>query len=353
MIKDIGVYSVNNNEKIRLNGNENPAGYSEEEIKNIVSALLKVELNRYPNSDGDKVREAYANTLGLTKENLIVGNGSDEMINLVISKNISKGDKVLTLSPDFVMYDFYTYLNEGNLIKYNIDLKNGVNIDKFINKGLEEDVKVVMFSNPNNPTGYGFKIDEIKKVLNAFRDKVVLVDEAYFEFYGETMVPFINEYDNLIVTRTLSKAWGLAAIRVGFLISKAENIKELEKYKTPYNVNSISQEIAIEVLKDEKRFKENLNMIIEEREKLYNSLLNICERANEKDIDIKFYESKANFIYGKSTEKEKIIKILNSNDILIRNFNDDSFRITVGLPNENKKVLNLIEKALFGGEVCE
>lgn len=353
MIKDIGVYSVNNDEKIRLNGNENPVDCSEEEIRNIISKLLKVELNRYPNTDGDKVREAYADILGLTKENLIIGNGSDEMINLVISKNISKGDKVLTLAPDFVMYDFYTDLNDGKLIKYDIDLENGVDINKFINKGLEENAKLVIFSNPNNPTGYGFKIDEIKKVLNAFRDKVVLVDEAYFEFYGETMVPFINEYDNLIVTRTLSKAWGLAAIRVGFLISKVGNIKKLEKYKTPYNVNSISQEIAIEVLKNEKRFKENLDMIIEERENLYNSLLDIQEKANEKDIDIKFYKSKANFIYGRSKEKEKIINALNNNDIIIRNFNDDGFRITVGLSSENKKVLDLIDKALFGGEICE
>lgn len=353
MINDIGVYSVNSDEKIKLNGNENPVTCGEEELKNIISKLVKLDLNRYPNTNGDEVREAYANILGLTKENLIIGNGSDEMINLVISKNISKGDKVLTLTPDFTMYDFYTDLNDGNLIRYNIDLENGIDIDNFINKGLEENVKLVIFSNPNNPTGYSFKIDEIKKILNAFRDKVVLVDEAYFEFYGETMVPFINEYDNLIVTRTLSKAWGLAAIRVGFLISKAENIKKLEKYKTPYNVNSISQEIAIEVLKDEKRFRENLNMIINEREALYKSLLDIQEIANEKDIDIKFYKSNANFIYGRFKEKNKIINILNRNDILIRNFNDEGFRITVGLPSENKKVLDLVKEALFGGEVCE
>ena len=210
-------------------------------------------------------------------------------------------------------------------------------------------MELIIFSNPNNPTGYGFEIKDIKRVLEAFKDKIVLVDEAYSEFYGETMLPFIDEYKNLIITKTLSKAFGLAALRVGFLISNKENVKELEKYKTPYNVNTISQEIAIKVLEDKDRFKRNLNLIIKEREILFEKLSNIQEKANEYGINIKFYKSKANFIYGESDYKENLIEALSNNDILIRNFNDNSFRITVGTESENKKVIEALEDFIKGG----
>ena len=349
MVKDIGIYSVNNEEKIRLNSNENPRGYTVEEIKNMINSLDNIELNRYPNSDGDNLRKAYGKIINLEKDNLIIGNGSDEMINLIISKYISKGEKVLTFTKDFVMYDFYTDLNEGKVVKYKIDLDKGIDIEDFINFGKRENVKLIIFSNPNNPTGYGFEINDIKRVLEEFKDKIVLVDEAYYEFYGETMIPFINEYKNLLITRTLSKAFGLAALRAGFLISNKENIEELEKYKTPYNVNTISQEIAIKVLEDVERFKRNLNLIIEEREVLLERLLNIQEKANNYGINIKFYKSKANFIYGESDYKEKLVAKLNNKDILIRSFSDNSFRITVGTKSENKKVIEALESFIEGG----
>lgn len=348
MVKDIGVYSVNTEKKIRLNSNENPIGYTANEMKNILNSLDYIELNRYPNSDGDRLREAYGKVINIDKDNLIIGNGSDEMINLVISKYISKGEKVLTFTKDFVMYDFYTDLNEGKVVKYKIDLDKGIDIEDFIDFGKKENVEVIIFSNPNNPTGYGFEIKDIKRVLEAFKDKIVLVDEAYCEFYGETMLPFIDEYKNLIITKTLSKAFGLAALRVGFLISNKENVKELEKYKTPYNVNTISQEVAIKVLEDIERFKRNLNLIIEEREELFEKLLNIQEKANNYGVNIKFYKSKANFIYGESIYKEKLVNELNDSGILIRSFNDNSFRITVGRENENKKVIEVLENFIEG-----
>lgn len=344
MVNDIGVYSINTEEKIRLNSNENPIGYTADEMKNILNSLDYIELNRYPNSDGDRLREAYGKVINIDKDNLIIGNGSDEMINLVISKYISKGEKVLTFTKDFVMYDFYTDLNEGNVVKYKIDLDKGIDIEDFIDFGKKENVKLLIFSNPNNPTGYGFEINDIKRVLEAFKDNIVLVDEAYCEFYGETMLPFIDEYKNLIITKTLSKAFGLAALRVGFLISNKENVKELEKYKTPYNVNTISQEVAIKILEDVERFKRNLSLIVKEREILFEKLLNIQEKANSYGIDIKFYKSKANFIYGESNYKEKLVNELNDSGILIRSFNDNSFRITVGTESDNKKVLEVLEK---------
>ena len=335
MIKDIGVYSNNNNTKIRLNGNESPVEINENKLTSVVEALKNIELNRYPDSDSDALREAYSKYAEVKKENVIAGNGSDEMLNLVISKIISKGDKILTLSTDFVMYDFYTNINEGGIVKYDFDLDKGFNVEDFIKLGQSDDIKLILFSNPNNPTGYGFTIDDIKKVLDAFKDKVVLVDEAFYEFYGVSAISLINEYKNLLVTRTLSKAWGLAALRVGFLIGNEESIAELLKYKTPYNVNSLSQEIAINYLKDSKDLLNNLDYIVSERERFYKEL---------KECKIKFYPSKANFIYGKTEFKDKLIETLEKEDIKIRVFEDERFRITIGLEEENSKVSKAIKK---------
>lgn len=348
MIKDIGVYSNSNKGNIRLNGNENPIEISEDKVVDLLSSLKNIELNRYPDSDGDDLREAYSRYVEVKKENIIIGNGSDEMLNLLISQNINKGDKVLTVSPDFLMYDFYTNLNEGEVIKYQYKIDNGFNIDEFIKLGTENDVKLIIFSNPNNPTGYGFEIEDIKKMLEVFKEKIVLVDEAYCEFYGESMIPFINEYKNLIVTRTLSKAWGLAAIRVGFLIANEESIKELMKYKTPYNVNSISQKIAVNLLKDRSDLNNNLNIILSEREKMYKDLKCIEDKLLSLDSKIKFkvYPSKSNFIYGVTSRKDELIESLKEERIIIRNYNDDSFRISIGLPEENEKVIKVI-KNLF------
>ena len=122
MINDIGVYSNNNSTKIRLNGNESPVEINENKLTSVVEALKNIELNRYPDTDCDGLREAYSKYAEVKKENVIAGNGSDEMLNLVISKIISKGDKILTLSTDFGMYDFYTSINEGGIVKYELDL---------------------------------------------------------------------------------------------------------------------------------------------------------------------------------------------------------------------------------------
>ena len=247
------------------------------------------------------------------------------------------------------MYDFYTALNEGNVIKYNLDVDNSFNLEEFIELGKKEDVKIVMFSNPNNPTGFAYSTENIIQILEAFKDKIVLVDEAYFEFNGESVVSLIDKYPNLIVTRTLSKAWGLSALRVGFLISNKDNINELLKYKTPYNVNTISQEIASIYLTEEvDSLKENLKLIINERERLYIEL----KKAEEKSLDskkgnIKFYKSKANFIFGRADNKEELINAFREEKIIIRSFEDNSFRITVGLPEENNKVVEIINDFIF------
>lgn len=158
------------------------------------------------------------------------------------------------------------------------------------------------------------------------------------------MIQYIEKYKNLVVTRTLSKAWGLAALRVGFLIANKELIEELNKSKVPYNLNTFSQIVACNVLKHPEKILKSVEEVVYERERLYKNLKHIEELSDNKII---FYKSKANFIFGRSIIKEDIRKMLDNKGVLIRYFNDDSFRITVGSALENDLVVNIIEKVVL------
>jgi histidinol-phosphate aminotransferase len=380
-------------ENIRLNYNESPYGLTDKTIQNIWTNISNIELNRYPDSHSVHLKTMYGAYAGVDKENILAGNGSDEMLSLIIATYISSGQKLLTLGPDFSMYDLYTSRQGGTVIKYkhlvkkkelsnkvkalNNNGKNGNrirlnskldeefnlkvkylnicnekiekehfvnvkgvkevawNVDDFILFGKRRKPSLIMFSNPNNPTGAAVSCQDIERILLSFPDINVVVDEAYFEFYGETMVPFINKYKNLIVTRTLSKAWGLAALRVGFLIACEERIKELKAKKSPYNVNSISQELAAKALVFKNEIKASTEIIIEERERVFKNL----REMEEPNGLVKFYPSRGNFIYGESIKTNEIVKRLEEKSIDIRALDDNSFRITIGTSEENNKVI--------------
>lgn len=329
---------------IRVNANESYKNISDDELKDIIEDVVKLKFNRYPDSECNELRELYGKVIGVNKENLIAGNGSDEMISLIISSQITRRKVVLTIDPDFSMYDFYTSLSDGVIKKYKTEDDGSFSVNKFINFGKKLSPKLIIFSNPNNPTGNVISNEDICYILESFKDTLVIVDEAYYEFYGQNMIQYIEKYKNLVVTRTLSKAWGLAALRVGFLIANKELIEELNKSKVPYNLNTFSQIVACNVLKHPEKILKSVEEVVYERERLYKNLKHIEELSDNKII---FYKSKANFIFGRSIIKEDIRKMLDNKGVLIRYFNDDSFRITVGSALENDLVVNIIEKVVL------
>lgn len=328
------------NKGTRLNANENNFNPFKENIKDIMLKVSEIDLNRYPDNNYEGLREAYSKYINLNnihKENIICGNGSDEMINLIISKYINKDDNVITLEPDFSMFKFYTAVNGGNLygFKFNLD---EFNVEDFIDFAREKKGKIIVFSNPNNPTGNVIKENDIKIILDTFKDSIVVVDEAYYEFYGESVCSLISDYENLIVTRTLSKAWSMAALRIGFLIANTKIINSLLDYKVPYNINGISAFLGEELLSYRDGMEKSLEKIIEEREVLYENL----KRLEDK-INMKFYKSKGNFIYGVG-EGKNLYEILRKNEIYIRSFGNGSVRISVGNREENEKLIGILEK---------
>lgn len=327
--------------KIKLDANEIFMNIDDNVIMKMKSSLNSIDLYRYPNNEMMKIKELYGKYAGVNPENLIVGNGSDEAIELIIGKNTKPGDRILTFGPDFVMYDFFGKRFRGELIKYDIGTKMIFDVDEFIKLGKDNNVSFIIFSNPNNPTGINIDLQDIIKILKAFENITVVIDEAYYEFNGDSMIPYINEYKNLFVTRTLSKAWGLAALRIGFLISCKSNIEEFLNYKVPYTISSYSQKIAEIALNYPQNVIENSKVIIREREEMYEKLKEIEKNAAMK---IAFFKSKGNYIFGRSPHKEALLTGLESHGIYIRNFNDDSFRITIGSPRENRKVVEAIKK---------
>lgn len=344
-MKKINLYEsvMNETTGIRLNGNESYKSIEDSILKEVLEIIEENKFNRYPDTDSYKLRKAYAKVIGLEMDNIIAGNGSDEMIQLIIGATIKKRKKVLTVLPDFSMYDFYTSGNEGEIIKYNTEEDGSFVLSNFINFGKKVMPSLIIISNPNNPTGHALSVDEVSKILENFPKTKVVIDEAYYEFYGQTMIPYIDKYSNLIITRTLSKAWGLAALRIGFLISNKDLIEHLNKFKVPYNLSQLAQDIASVVLKYPDKTLSNVEEIVYERERLYKNLKDI-EAVNP--LKITFYPSKANYIFARSDNKEIIKRIMEEKSIILRYFNDDTFRITVGAPWENDLVVNVISMAL-------
>lgn len=334
-------YQVMQEEGIRLNANESPFPISEACLKEMKEALSEIEFHRYPDDSHQQLRKAYAQYLNLNANQLIMGNGSDEMIGLIIATQIAKDDCVYTMEPDFSMYDYYTSIHDGHMVKYPFPMDGSFEVDHFIEAGKKANAKLVIFSNPNNPSGQCIDQKDIIKIIEAFSDCYVVVDEAYGEFHDTSMLPYLNQYDNLIVFRTMSKAFGMAAIRCGCMAACAATISKLIPYKVPYNINSLTQACAVILLKHAQEMKQNIRVLTRERDAMLESIKALHL------TDITFYPSKANYIFGSSTRKQALLDALKQHNILIRNYaENDTFRISIGTPAENKLVLEII-KSVF------
>ena len=331
-------YTAHVQEGILLNANENTKGLSAEIRAEIAEAVSGVALNRYPDNSESELLEAYAKVIGVTKDDLLAGNVSDQMLGYLIGSFLGKGKKLYTLSPDFSMYDYYAASYEADVFRFKCEEDGSFDLAAFIAFGKENGADMIMFSNPNNPTGHLLSLPAIEQILQAFADIPVVIDEAYIEFSGsDSSVSLIRKYANLYVTRTLSKAWGLAGIRTGFLVSSASNMEPLKKNFVPYALNSVSMKIASTVLKHAAEIAAMTQQTIAERERMY-TFVKECKKAQ-------FFPSAANFLYGRSSEKEQLIASLKEKNIVIRDYaGSPYFRITVGTEEENEIVCSVLKQ---------
>lgn len=298
----------------------------------------ELKLNLYPDGDSSLLRDEIGKYLNVDPNNIVAGNGSSEMIELVMKAFIDKGDIILSFIPTFSMYHIFSQIYSAKFIGINSNENFVQDVDVLIEEAKNIKPKIIFICNPNNPTGYLMNKYEIKKLLNN-TDSLVVVDEAYIEFAQGSMVEYISQYENLIVLRTLSKAFGLAAIRVGYMVSNKHIIDIINKVKSPYNLNSISQYVGVKALREKEKMFQYVEEVKKERKYLYNKL---------KKFPIEVYPSNGNFIFFKS-EVSKLDEKLNEKGILIRSFSKDlenHYRVTVGNRWENEEFIKSLKEIL-------
>lgn len=332
--------------KIKLDANESPFDLPEKIRKKVVDFFLKgPELNLYPDTESIELRKILASYWKVDYENIVVGTGSDQLIQVVINVFIEKGDKVICPVPSFGMYKINTIIGGGIPVEVHLEREQDFeyDIDLFIETAKKENAKVVFLCTPNNPTGGSIPKAGIEKIAKECPNTVIVVDEAYAEFSKEASVDLISKYDNIIILRTFSKAYGLAGIRCGYSLSGVEMAEEISKVKPPYNISSLSQYIAMLTFKEREIIDKQVEYLIEQREYLIREL---------KKIDkIHVYPSQANFICFEVPDASLVHKKLEAKGILIRSFGNapilgNCVRISVGSKEQNDILLKELAECL-------
>ncbi|MBN2828222.1 MAG: histidinol-phosphate transaminase [Tissierellales bacterium] len=297
------------------------------------------QANIYPDSDATQLRNNMASFYGCKVDNIMVGNGSSEMINTVINGFCEIGDKVLSFNPSFSMYSVYCDLAGAEYVGMPLNEDFSTDAERIIKEVSAVAPKIVLLCNPNNPTGYYLEKSEVIKILDSIKNSVVILDEAYIDFGGESCVDLINQYENLIVMRTLSKAFGLAALRVGCLITNEKMLQQLWSIKSPYNVNALSQWVANKAFEKVDQVQSFVKKVADDRDVLAEEL---------KSMGLQVYPSKTNYIYFQS-ERDDLFEKLCDRGVLIRKMVNESgnfYRISIGNKEENDLFIKALEDIL-------
>lgn len=308
-----------------LDANENPFG----------------TYNRYPDPYQKELKTRLAQLKGMTTSQIFLGNGSDEVIDLLIRMVCEPGkDSALAFAPSYGMYQVSTAINDVNLILENLTTDFQIDMEALLPKLKDENLKLLFLCSPNNPTGNVMNTSSIERILENFNG-IVVIDEAYIDFSSqESWSQRIEQYPNLVVIQTLSKAYGLAGLRIGLAFSSEVIIGYLNSLKPPYNISAVSQQAALGALRDSETFQMRLTLIASEKKRMQQSL-------NDFDFVLKTFPSEANFVLIKVTDATQIYKKLIAAKLVVRNRNTvikDCLRITIGSPSENDLLLQELQK---------
>ena len=318
---------------IILNANESPILPPDKVVSEIKDKIQNVEFNRYPDMDEVELNKSIAKRYNVKPENISSGVGSDELLDVVFRATLEPNDIVIGFTPSFSMYKVFAELVGAKFIPVLGDENNIFNVDDMIKAIKEYNPKLVLICTPNNPTGQYFSEAEVRKIIES-TDALIALDLAYIDFASKDYCHIGVEYDNVIAFKTFSKAMALPSIRVGYAISKKDNIDMIDAVKAPYSVSTISQIAAKIAIDNFDLYKGQIKMIVNERERLYKELVNL-------GFDV--YPSEANFIYVLFDDKYN--EALLQNKIYIRKFKSGVYRITVGTQYENEKLLEVLKNA--------
>jgi histidinol-phosphate aminotransferase len=335
-IKNMTAYSsarheFSGNASVYLDANENSFG-----------SPLPDSFNRYPDPLQMQVKEKLSQIKGVPPQNIFLGNGSDEAIDLLYRVFCEPGrDNVIIFPPTYGMYEVCAEMNNVKVKKVNLTNDYQLNIEA-IEEAIDPFTKLIFICSPNNPTGNSINRSDVEIILNNFNGLVV-IDEAYINYSKQkSFIAELTEYPNLVVMQTLSKAWGLAGLRLGMAFASKPVIDLINKVKYPYNINTATQLLVLEALNNIEWVNNHIAVTVTEREKLKNELINLSFTES-------VYPSDANFLLAKMKNASGIYQSLVEKGIIVRDRSkvilcDDCLRITVGTEAENKLLIEVLNK---------
>jgi len=325
--------------RVKLDAMENPFLLPAKVRSEIGRAAAQALVNRYPDPSAKKLKQAIARYWKMDPAKMLLGNGSDELIQAII---LAFGGPVLTPAPTFAMYEITARALSQQVVTVPLTDEFDLDADAVIKAARRTKAKIIFLACPNNPTGNRFSPDAVRKVLER-TGAAVVIDEAYYSFSGQTYLPFLEKHPNMIILRTLSKI-GLAGLRVGVLTASKELVDELNKIRLPYNINSLSQAAGLAALRHGKTLNVQISLLISERLKLYNALL--------RTPGVTPFPSETNFILlWVEKDATKVFLALKKRGILVKNLDrpgplKNCLRVTIGTPAENEDFLKTLKQIL-------
>lgn len=324
--------------KIRLDFNENTVGCPPEVVRALRRAVSAEMLTRYP--EYDESRKTLAKYFGVAPEQMLLTNGTDDAIKMICDTFVDPGETLLVPAPTFPVYEFFHNVAGGRIVRIRYDEDFRLPVDKFL-AALRRRTRWVALANPNNPTGTQIPKSALKAILAAAPGTLVLVDEAYFDFSGETVLPWIRQYPNLVVTRTFSKAFGLAAVRIGCLFANPELAEALHRAQNPFAVNALALLCACVAIRYENYVRRYVAEVKANRAALCRWL---------ESVEIPYVPSSANFVLTRVGERApEIARRLRSEGILVRDWSYDPhlqgyLRFTIGSAGQTRRLIEELER---------
>ena len=351
-VQDISCYEVktitgqkSDENLVKLNLNENFAMPRDFVQKLLLEACKTVDVRAYPPPRGSQAIGAISEFLGVSSSEVAVANGADEIMDLLMKVFIRRDSKIMVAEPTFPMYTFFAELYGGKKVTTMLNPDFSLNVDAILKKA-DKETRLLFVCSPNNPTGNQFKESDIKQLLEKFKG-IVVVDEAYVDFASGSAISWVQDYDNLAVLRSFSKAFGLAGLRLGYLVASKHIVKYVQRVVGPFNVNSVTQQMIPLALQNWSYFKEKLDLVVKEREWVMKKLQQI------EGVDP--YPSDANFILFKVTKdnlsSSELTNRIENKNVLIKDRGhlpllENCIRVTVGTRDMNKKFVSALELSL-------
>ncbi len=326
-------------EAIKLASNENPLGPSPKALTAIKEHMGNI--NRYPEGGAYYLRKALSEKIGIKEECFIFGNGSNELLDIAVRTFMTPEDEAVMAWPSFIVYPLAVQIIGAKSIKVPLtsDLRHDLSE---MAKAITDKTKIIFIANPNNPTGTINYADEFEAFMKDVpEDVLVIVDEAYYEYVRDPRYPDTLEYlkdgRNILILRTFSKAYGLAGLRIGYGMTKPEIVTEMNKVREPFNTNSLAQVAALTALEDEEHLRKCIEINEEGKKYLYSEF---------EKLGLQYVPTETNFIFVKLsgiTSQELYGRLLKQG-VIIRPIGEDSVRITIGLPEENRKLIEALKR---------